>query len=58
MHLSDNDKDTLISMADNAIRHYLGQETEMAIPITIEDFSSDLQFNGAFFVILTINNEL
>jgi len=58
MHLSDNDKDTLISMADNAIRHYLGQETEPAIPIAIGDFSSDLQSNGASFVTLTINNEL
>jgi len=58
MPLSDNDKNTLIKLANSAIRHYLGLETEPTIPITIGDFSSDLQSIGASFVTLTKNNEL
>jgi len=58
MPLSDNDKNTLIKLANSAIRHYLGLETEPTIPITIGDFSNDLQSIGASFVTLTKNNEL
>ena len=58
MPLTSNDKETLLSMANNAIKHHLGLETETAFPINIEDFSIDLQSNGASFVTLTKNNEL
>jgi AmmeMemoRadiSam system protein A len=54
--LDDHDRQTLLQVAANSIRH--GLDTGLALTVKVADYSSALQQPGASFITLTIQHQL